>query len=296
MALNRREECRECGRYRATMQTRPCGHVALCRPCFILSIQATVERKQLPLRCVACKARILRLEQLPPRLTEAEAEQVVVMREKKRNNYKTSRDSVSSFMSTSSDASSTSSSSTSSAFNFDLVSNFQSVNLTPRSSGHQQRRSSRRNSSRRKTRTRSESPQAHFIESPESPSSLSTSSSVGSSSITSIMLNNNQNSSCSSTPTTPPSPSSSSSMLTSSSSRSSRLGTPLSPIRESRRESSSVSPKKRNPDEEVFVGSGEFEAESASIVLNRRRVNRSLPQKSSRRSAFLLRRSLQEQV
>lgn len=46
---------------KATMQTFPCGHRVVCRKCFVKTIQVAVSQRMLPLRCVVCRTRILRL-------------------------------------------------------------------------------------------------------------------------------------------------------------------------------------------------------------------------------------------
>ena len=48
---------------KATMQTYPCGHRVLCRTCFVKTIQVAVSQRCLPLRCVICRARVVKLEQ-----------------------------------------------------------------------------------------------------------------------------------------------------------------------------------------------------------------------------------------
>ncbi|KAG6794491.1 chromatin assembly factor 1 subunit A-B isoform X1 [Apis mellifera caucasica] len=45
------------------MQTAPCGHRVVCRRCFVKTIQMAVSQRLLPLRCVICRAKILRLKQ-----------------------------------------------------------------------------------------------------------------------------------------------------------------------------------------------------------------------------------------
>ncbi|KAL7644076.1 UNVERIFIED_CONTAM: hypothetical protein RMT77_004888 [Armadillidium vulgare] len=45
------------------MQTFPCGHRVVCRKCFVKTIQVAVSQRLLPLRCVVCRAKILRLRQ-----------------------------------------------------------------------------------------------------------------------------------------------------------------------------------------------------------------------------------------
>lgn len=44
------------------MQTFPCGHKVVCRKCLIKTIQVAVSKRCLPLRCVVCRDRILRLQ------------------------------------------------------------------------------------------------------------------------------------------------------------------------------------------------------------------------------------------
>ncbi|KAL8560323.1 hypothetical protein ACOMHN_006054 [Nucella lapillus] len=55
------EECVVCLGARATMQTFPCEHRVVCRKCFIRTIQVAVSQRSLPLRCVVCRTRILKL-------------------------------------------------------------------------------------------------------------------------------------------------------------------------------------------------------------------------------------------
>ncbi|XP_022254422.1 uncharacterized protein LOC111088470 isoform X2 [Limulus polyphemus] len=45
------------------MQTFPCGHRVVCRKCFVKTIQITVSQRVLPLRCVVCRTKIIRLRQ-----------------------------------------------------------------------------------------------------------------------------------------------------------------------------------------------------------------------------------------
>lgn len=54
-------QCVVCLGARATMQTFPCEHKVVCRKCFIRTIQVAVSQRSLPLRCVVCRARILKL-------------------------------------------------------------------------------------------------------------------------------------------------------------------------------------------------------------------------------------------
>uniref|UniRef100_T1K179 RING-type domain-containing protein n=1 Tax=Tetranychus urticae TaxID=32264 RepID=T1K179_TETUR len=55
--------CVICISAKATMQTFPCGHRVVCRKCFVKTIQVAVSQRLLPLRCVICRAKILRLKQ-----------------------------------------------------------------------------------------------------------------------------------------------------------------------------------------------------------------------------------------
>lgn len=55
------EECVICISAKATMQTFPCAHRVVCRKCFVKTIQVAVSQRMLPLRCVVCRTRILRL-------------------------------------------------------------------------------------------------------------------------------------------------------------------------------------------------------------------------------------------
>ena len=48
---------------KATMQTFPCGHKVVCRKCFVKTIQVAVTQRCLPLRCVVCRSRVLKLKQ-----------------------------------------------------------------------------------------------------------------------------------------------------------------------------------------------------------------------------------------
>lgn len=48
------------------MQTYPCGHKVVCRKCFVKTIQVAVTQRCLPLRCVVCRTRILKLKQTAP--------------------------------------------------------------------------------------------------------------------------------------------------------------------------------------------------------------------------------------
>ena len=56
-------KCVICISAKATMQTFPCGHRVVCRKCFVKTIQMVVSQRILPLRCVICRAKVLRLKQ-----------------------------------------------------------------------------------------------------------------------------------------------------------------------------------------------------------------------------------------
>ncbi|XP_022245358.1 uncharacterized protein LOC106462398 isoform X2 [Limulus polyphemus] len=63
VARSPEEECAICINAKATMQTFPCGHRVVCRKCFVKTIQIAVSQRVLPLRCVVCRTKILRLKQ-----------------------------------------------------------------------------------------------------------------------------------------------------------------------------------------------------------------------------------------
>ncbi|XP_026321359.1 uncharacterized protein LOC113231308 [Hyposmocoma kahamanoa] len=69
LATSPEEECVICVNAKATMQTSPCGHRVVCRRCFVKTIQMAVSQRLLPLRCVICRAKILRLRQAPQLVT-----------------------------------------------------------------------------------------------------------------------------------------------------------------------------------------------------------------------------------
>jgi len=43
------------------MQTLPCGHRVVCRKCFIRTIQSAIADHSLPLKCIVCRANVLKL-------------------------------------------------------------------------------------------------------------------------------------------------------------------------------------------------------------------------------------------
>lgn len=55
-------QCVICIYAKATMKTAPCGHQVVCRKCFVKTIQIAVSQRLLPLRCVICRTKILRLK------------------------------------------------------------------------------------------------------------------------------------------------------------------------------------------------------------------------------------------
>ena len=60
-----RVQCVVCLSATATMQTFPCAHRVTCRRCFVRTIQTAISDRNLPLRCVVCRARILTLNEPP---------------------------------------------------------------------------------------------------------------------------------------------------------------------------------------------------------------------------------------
>ncbi|KAG5887019.1 hypothetical protein JTB14_008375 [Gonioctena quinquepunctata] len=65
LATCQEEECVICIHAKANMQTVPCGHQVVCRKCFVKTIQIAVTQRLLPLRCVICRAKVLRLKTGP---------------------------------------------------------------------------------------------------------------------------------------------------------------------------------------------------------------------------------------
>ena len=56
-------QCAICMSAKATMQTLPCGHRVVCRKCFIRTIQSAIADHSLPLKCIVCRASVLKLGQ-----------------------------------------------------------------------------------------------------------------------------------------------------------------------------------------------------------------------------------------
>ncbi|XP_019770512.2 uncharacterized protein LOC109544644 [Dendroctonus ponderosae] len=74
LATCREEECVICINAKATMQTLPCDHQVVCRRCFVKTIQIAVSQRLLPLRCVICRSKILRLKNGRPMLPSSISE------------------------------------------------------------------------------------------------------------------------------------------------------------------------------------------------------------------------------
>ena len=55
-------QCAVCCQARAVMQVSPCGHQALCRLCFVHNIQEAVAGRDLPLKCLLCGSKIIRVK------------------------------------------------------------------------------------------------------------------------------------------------------------------------------------------------------------------------------------------
>ena len=55
-------QCMVCCQARSVMQVSPCGHQALCRLCFVHNIQEAVAARDLPLKCLLCGAKIIRVK------------------------------------------------------------------------------------------------------------------------------------------------------------------------------------------------------------------------------------------
>lgn len=59
-------QCVVCFSSTACMQTLPCNHRVVCRKCFVKTIQSAVNQRCLPLRCVICREKVLKLQQNQP--------------------------------------------------------------------------------------------------------------------------------------------------------------------------------------------------------------------------------------
>lgn len=58
-------QCAICLSAMATMQTLPCGHRVVCRKCFIKTIRSAIADRSLPLKCIVCRASVLKLGPTP---------------------------------------------------------------------------------------------------------------------------------------------------------------------------------------------------------------------------------------
>jgi len=264
-----------CGTNRASMQTLPCAHQVVCRQCFVKTIQMAVAQKRLPLRCILCRAKILRIKQ------DHRSKDGTVVQSKDElvhsdalsglpksvsgyniNNYISSSGSNYSFTSGVSAVSSESSCSRKSSlardFSFSSLSNFQNVNLLnksqiPRSKSGSfcSRRSRRARSPSPLGGSRSKSaegvppiikiersPSDECIFPPPSPSSPVSPGLPPPRSPSSSFECGSRSPRSPTSPTSPISPVDGERIF--SSRGSSRLSTPLSPIKESRKESGSL--------------------------------------------------------
>ena len=55
-------QCVVCCQARSVMQVSPCGHQALCRLCFVHNIREAVASRDLPLKCLLCGSKIIRVK------------------------------------------------------------------------------------------------------------------------------------------------------------------------------------------------------------------------------------------
>lgn len=62
LATSQDDACMVCCQARSVMQVSPCGHQALCRLCFVHNIQEAVAARDLPLKCLLCGAKIIRVK------------------------------------------------------------------------------------------------------------------------------------------------------------------------------------------------------------------------------------------
>lgn len=51
-----------CCKAKACMEVSPCGHQSQCRLCFVHTIQDAVACRDLPLKCLVCRTKILRVK------------------------------------------------------------------------------------------------------------------------------------------------------------------------------------------------------------------------------------------
>eukprot|EP00090_Calanus_glacialis_P002184 TRINITY_DN11642_c0_g1_i1.p1 TRINITY_DN11642_c0_g1~~TRINITY_DN11642_c0_g1_i1.p1 ORF type:complete len:476 (-),score=90.06 TRINITY_DN11642_c0_g1_i1:133-1560(-) len=274
IAKGQEEECVVCGTNRASMQTLPCAHQVVCRQCFVRTIQMAVAQKRLPLRCILCRAKVLRIKQdhrgkdglvvqSKDELIHSEALSGLPKSVSGYNigNYISSSGSNYSFTSGVSAVSSESSCSRKSSlardFSFSSLSNFQNVNLLNKSQIPRSKSGSF--CSRRARRSRSPSPlggsRSKSVEGvppiikierspsdeclfPPSPASPLSPGLPPARSPNSCWDRGSRSPRSPTSPTSPNSPVDGERIF--SSRGSSRLSTPLSPIKESRKESGSL--------------------------------------------------------
>ena len=55
-------QCIVCCKAKACMEVSPCGHQSQCRLCFVHTIQEAVAHRDLPLKCLVCRTKILRVK------------------------------------------------------------------------------------------------------------------------------------------------------------------------------------------------------------------------------------------
>jgi len=265
LAKGGEDECLVCGTNKASMQTLPCDHQVVCRQCFVRTIQMAVVQKRLPLRCILCRAKVLRIKQDQRGGRGNVGEEPPLPKSVSGYNlggsYISSSGSSYSFTSGVSAVSSESCCSRKSSiardFSFSSLSNFQNVNLLNKSQIPRSKSGSFSN--RRSRRSRSPSPlgssRSRSVEVPPmirvSPSPPDEPISPSPSSPLSPGLPPPRSPTSTSpwTPRSPRSPTSPTSPQLSpgeqgerlfSSRGSSRLSTPLSPIKESRKEHGSL--------------------------------------------------------
>lgn len=54
-------QCVICLSARAIIEALPCGHKVLCRKCFIKTIQTAIAQRSLPLKCIVCRSKVLKI-------------------------------------------------------------------------------------------------------------------------------------------------------------------------------------------------------------------------------------------
>jgi len=296
LAKGGEDECLVCGTNKASMLTLPCDHQVVCRQCFVRTIQMAVVQKRLPLRCILCRAKVLRIKQDQRGGRSGVSEEPPLPKSVSGYNlggsYISSSGSSYSFTSGVSAVSSESCCSRKSSiardFSFSSLSNFQNVNLLNKSQIPRSKSGSFSN--RRSRRSRSPSPlgssRSRSVEVPPmirvSPSPPDELISPSPSSPLSPGLPPPRSPTLTTSPWTPRSPRSPTSPTSPqlspgdqgerlfSSRGSSRLSTPLSPIKESRKEHGSLqelpcSPVKEREEVAKRVGGSQRHRPSSRI-------------------------------